>query len=541
MKVNDLGSWRALEQDADRLRDERIETQFELDAARLDYLCLEAAGIYLDLSKHLVDRPVVAKLLNLARERKLGRAIDAIFAGEPVNLTEDRPALHTLLRASDSDTTDPAQARRASQIANVRRKMNDFAARINDGDLTGHDGATIRDVVNIGIGGSYLGPQLVCDALRYDRNPDINVHFVSNVDGGDLDGVLASLAPESTYFVVASKSFTTAETLLNARSASAWIQKRFNDPNATRAHFAAVTAAPDRAVEFGVDPDNVFPMWDWVGGRYSLWSAIGLPIAAGIGADGFGRLLAGARSMDEHFRTVAPERNLPVMLALIGIWNNNFLGCGTLAVAPYDDRLQRLPEYLQQLEMESNGKRITLDNEEAEYATAPVLWGGVGTNAQHAFFQQLHQGNRRTATDFILFLTHQRAPRAHHDMLIANCIGQAEGLMRGRLRARLTDIESPNAAVDLPAHRETPGNRPSTMIVAETLTPETLGALLALYEHKTFVQGVIWDIDSFDQWGVELGKNLANSILTELREASPASHDASTSALLERYRSVRKR
>ena len=540
MRVNHLESWRALERDAKRLCRKRIEAQFELDPKRLDYLCLDAAGIYVDLSKHLVDRQVIANLLNLAQERKLGRAIEAIFTGELVNLTENRPALHTLLRASDIDPTDPVQTRRASQVAGVRREMNDFSARITNGDLTGHGGSTIRDVVNIGIGGSYLGPQLVCDALRYDHT-GVGIHFVSNVDGGDLDRVLTSLDAASTYFIVASKSFATAETLLNASSARTWIQERFNDPSATRAHFAAVTAMPDRAVEFGIDRDNIFPMWDWVGGRYSLWSAIGLPITVAIGADGFGRLLRGAESMDQHFRTAALERNLPVMLALIGIWNNNFLGYETLAIAPYDDRLQKLPEYLQQLEMESNGKRITLDNEVAEYVTAPVLWGGVGTNAQHAFFQQLHQGNRLTATDFILVLSHQRATRDHHDMLVANCVAQAEGLMRGRLRTHLTDIENPNPTVNLPAHRETPGNRPNTMIVTDALTPESLGALLTLYEHKTYVQGVMWDIDSFDQWGVELGKSLAVSILTELGEASTGPHDASTSALLARYREVRNR
>lgn len=539
MRVSDSASWQALEREAIRLHDERTEDLFESDPQRLDYLTLEAAGLYLDLSKHLLDRPAVDALLHLARERNLAHAITGLFGGNVVNVTENRPALHTLLRATPATQTDPTEARRFAQITEARHKMDAFCERVTAGKLLGHGGETIRDVVNIGIGGSHLGPQLVCDALRYEGVPGVRVHFVSNVDGGDLERVLAPLDPESTYFLIASKSFTTVETLLNARSASAWIQKRFDTPGATFSHFAAITSMPERARAFGIDNDNIFPMWDWVGGRYSLWSAIGLPIAVAIGADGFKRLLAGAQAMDEHFRTTPFKRNLPVMQALVGIWNSNFLDCETLAIIPYDDRLRRLPEYLQQLEMESNGKRVTLANELARHATAPVLWGGVGTNVQHAFFQLLHQGNRRTAMDFICVLSHPRAAREHHDMLVANCIAQAEGLMRGRRHAGLTTSESPGADVDLPLHRESPGNRPNTMLAMEALTPETLGALLALYEHKTYVQGVIWDINSFDQWGVELGKELADTILGEIQGSHSAVHDPSTRALLERYRKLR--
>lgn len=540
MRVNELRVWRALERDSVRLRESRIEELLDEDPHRLATLAIEASCIYVDLSKNLIDGPALNNLLNLASERSLPRAIEALFNGEIVNATENRPALHTLLRAELTDSTDPAQTSRMEQIAAVRRQLGDFTERLSTGAIAGHDGAAIRDVVNIGIGGSHLGPCLVCDALRYDRQNLINVHFVSNVDGGALGRVLESLDPASTYFIIASKSFTTAETLLNAQSAKLWIQKRFGDDDATLSHFSAVTARPDRAEEFGIDPENIFPMWDWVGGRYSLWSAIGLPICIAIGVDGFDRLLAGARSMDQHFRTAELSQNLPVMLGLIGIWNNNFLDCDTRAVVPYDDRLEQLPAYLQQLEMESNGKRVTLTNDTTSYATAPVVWGGVGTNAQHAFFQQLHQGTQSTPVDFIIALTHQRATNDHHDMLVANCFAQAQGLMQGRNRDVVGDIENPDSGLDLATHRESPGNRPSTMIALDALTPESLGALLALYEHKTYVEGTIWGINPFDQWGVELGKTLASAILTDFIGVTDTAHDQSTQALITRFSRLRK-
>ena len=539
MGVTELPSWQALQGEAARLSEAGIENLFVLEADRLDYLCLDAAGLYLDLSKNNLDKSTWDKLLTLAKDRRLPRAIDDIFTGKIVNPTENRPALHTLLRGTNLQSIDPVESERIIQINQVRERMDAFTDRVANGDLVGYSGAVIRDVVTIGIGGSHLGPQLVCDALRYEANTGVNVHFVSNCDGGDLDRVLAPLNPESTYFIVASKSFTTAETLLNAKSANAWILERFGNREATGSHFAAITAMPDLAVAFGIDADNIYPMWDWVGGRYSLWSAIGLPVAIKLGADGFRRLLTGANAMDEHFRTAPLAKNIPVMLALVGIWNNNFIGCGTHAVIPYDDRLRSLPEYLQQLEMESNGKRITLENDVVNYATAPVLWGGVGTNVQHAFFQQMHQGTGKTSIDFIVSLSHPTPNREHHDMLVANCLAQAEGLMKGRPRAMLHDAGETNTHIDLPSHRETPGNRPNTMIVTDTLTPETLGALLALFEHKTYTQGVIWGINSFDQWGVELGKILADAILSELDGAPAGPHDPSTNALLARFRKIR--
>jgi len=539
MSVSQLQSWQALKATAAKLHDTRIERMFELEPNRLDYLCLESAGIFVDMSKTLLDRSALDGLLWLAKERHVSREIAAMFNGDVVNRTENRAALHTLLRAPRSPSNDHDSAERFNQVIATRRQMEIFSDRMANSEIVGFSGSPIRDVVNIGIGGSHLGPQLVCEALRHDRHTGPNVHFVSNADGGNLDNVLAPLDPETTYFVVASKSFNTAETLLNAKSAKSWIAKRFSDAQATRSHFAAVTSKPERAVAFGVEHDNIFPMWDWVGGRYSLWSAIGLPISIAIGSAGFRRLLAGAHAMDQHFRTAELTNNIPVLLALVGIWNNNFLGCNTHAVIPYDDRLQRLPEYLQQLEMESNGKQTTLKNNIADYSTVPVLWGGVGTNAQHAFFQQMHQGTRNTSTDFILALTHQRSSAEHHDMLVANCLAQAASLMCGRSRSVLDDIENPTADIDLPSHRETPGNRPSTMIVVDSLTPESLGSLLALFEHKTYVQGVIWDINPFDQWGVELGKHLADSIIGELHGENAGSHDPSTKALIARYSKMR--
>lgn len=536
MQVNQLESWTALRRDAGRLSKVRTETLFELEPARLSFLALEAAGVYADFSKNRIDKSALGNLLALAEQQNLTPAIRAMFIGESVNTTENRPALHTLLRASSADRDDPIQRERLEQIGAVRSRMLTLAERLRSGDCHGHGGAVIRDVVNIGIGGSHLGPQLVCEALQFEKSPDINVHFVSNVDGVDIDRIISNLNPETTLFVVASKSFTTAETLLNAHTASNWITAHFDDRAAVRAHFVALTAKPDRALAFGIDGEKVFPMWDWVGGRYSLWSAIGLAIAISIGSDGFEQLLAGANAMDGHFRNASLQENIPVMLALIGIWNTNFLDYDTLAVVPYDDRLPRLPEYLQQLEMESNGKRVSSAAEPVTFDTAPILWGGVGTNAQHAFFQHLHQGTRRTAVDFIVALKNGRSPRAHQDMLVANCIAQAEGLMRGRGNAAADGAMASTAEGVLELHRACPGNRPSTMLVVDELNPRTLGALLALYEHKTYVQAVIWGINPFDQWGVEIGKHLADSILEDLRGSGSARHDPSTEAMIARYK-----
>ncbi|HCU90620.1 MAG TPA: glucose-6-phosphate isomerase [Gammaproteobacteria bacterium] len=539
MSVTQLPSWQALNVHARRLRDTRIESLFDRDPDRLKYLCQEAVSIYVDMSKTLVDRASFDSLLQLAEERQLTDAIAAIFDGEVVNPTENQPALHTLLRERESIVSDALTMERFGQVGAIRQEIADFSDRMNTGKIRGFSGSRIKDVVNIGIGGSHLGAQMVCDALRCEHLRDVGVHFVSNVDGSDLERVLTPLEPDTTYFIVTSKSFKTAETLLNAKSASSWITENFKTQDALPSHFAAITSKPERAIAFGIDPKNIFPISNWVGGRYSLWSAVGLAISIAIGNDGFNRLLLGAHEMDQHFRTATFENNIPIMLALIGIWNTNFLGCETHAIVPYDDRLRFLPAYLQQLEMESNGKRITLKNTLTDYHTVPIVWGGVGTNAQHAFFQQMHQGTRKTSTDFILVLAHQRASQEHRDMLVANCLAQAESLMRGQKRDTLNDSENPTEHIDLPAHRETPGNRPNTTIVTDSLTPESLGALLALFEHKTYIQGIIWDINSFDQWGVELGKTLANSIMNELSGTNSGTHDPSTKALLARFKRVR--
>ncbi len=520
---------RLLRARATTLREQRIENLFAADPERMQHLVAEAAGLRLDLSKNLIDPDTLAALLELAGLAAVAAAAAAMCAGAEVNPTEGRAALHTALRrAGASDSPVP----HAATIAAVRERMSALVADVRSGRRSGHTGAAFTDVVNIGIGGSHLGPQLACDALRYATTDGPRAHFLANVDGGEFDRIVGSLNPDTTLFIVASKSFSTVETRLNALSARAWLAARHPAPAAIADHFLAVSANPARAIEFGIAEDNVYPMWDWVGGRYSMWSAIGLPVALSRGMDVFDQLLAGAAAMDEHFLDAPPARNLPLLLALTGIWNSTFLGAESYAVIPYDDRLRYLPDYLQQLEMESNGKRVTLAGEPLDHHSAPVTWGGLGTNAQHAFFQLLHQGTRFIPVDFVVAMRHPAARPQHHDMLVANCIAQAEALMTGR---------PADAADALGAHRATPGNRPSTLLSVDDLTPSTLGALIALYEHKTYVHSVIWDINAFDQWGVELGKQLASTVLEELAgERGPQPHDPSTTALIDRYRSLRR-
>jgi len=517
---------------ARRLRAGRIEALFA-DPDRAAAWTLEAAGLYFDHSKQFLDAPARDALLALAYARELPARIEDLFRGAELNPTEGRAALHTALRNPDDDGARVDGRPVGPEIGATLARMRELVSGVLGGAWRGYGGERITDVVNLGIGGSHLGPQLVTEALRYAHTGAVRVHFVSNVDGGDIDSVLRRLDPATTLFIVASKSFTTPETALNARTAQDWVLARFDgDRRAVASHFLAISAHPQRAVDFGIAADNVLPMWDWVGGRYSLWSAIGLPIALAIGYDGFAALLAGARAMDLHFRHTPLDRNAPVMLALCGLWNTDFLDAGTQAIVPYDERLSLLPDYLQQLEMESNGKRVTLDATPVPLGTSPVVWGGVGTNVQHAFFQMLHQGTRLVPVDFILALRHPHSAPVHHDMLVANCFAQAEALMVGRSREALIA-----AGVDatLAIHREQPGNQPSNMLLMDELTPLTLGALLALYEHKTFVQGVLWQIDSFDQWGVELGKQLAATLLDELARGQPGAHDGSTQRLMARY------
>ena len=523
--------WTELEDQARRLSARRLLELFDAEPDRAQRMRVTAAGLTLDFSKQRLDATTLAQLLRLAEGAGLAEAITAMFAGEIINHTEGRAVLHTALRAGASGQARVDGQAVAVEIENVLARMATLVADVREGHWTGHSGARITDIVNIGIGGSHLGPQLACDALRHRNDGALRVHFLANVDGGEFERVVRPLDPASTLFLITSKSFTTVETRLNATSARRWLAARFPAPEAIARHFVAVSAAPGKAVEFGMAAENVYPLWDWVGGRYSLWSAVGLPIAFAIGMSGFREFLDGARDLDRHFVETPFAANLPVLLALTGLWNNNFLGAETGAVVPYDDRLRYLPDYLQQLEMESNGKRVDNQGTALGHASAPVTWGGLGTNAQHAFFQLLHQGTRHIPVDFILALSHPAGLREHHDMLVANCLAQAEGLMRGR--ATGDDL--------LGRHRAIPGDRPSSLITMEALTPATLGALIALYEHKTYVQSVIWNINAFDQWGVELGKVLAGSLLDEITAGrADGEHDASTAAALADYLAVRK-
>ena len=537
MPVDKLAAWQELTRQAEEIKEVRIDELFDAEPERLNYLSGEVDGLYGDLSKSLVSKQIFTLLIELAEQCHLSEAIAALFRGDTVNRTENRPALHTLLREPVATGETAHSDSKRNDIATMRKQLNDFCSRLNRNEQTGHSGERIRDVVNIGIGGSNLGPELVCDALRNEVSSGINVHFVANV-GGDIHHVLTDLDPASTFFIVASKSFNTQETLLNARTARDWIFGAFSNTAASKAHFAAVTANEDAALSFGIEKHHIFPMWEWVGGRYSLWSAIGLPIAIAFGVSAFERLLAGAHAMDTHFRDANLEQNLPVIHALVGLWHTNFCRYESQCVVPYDDRLRLLPAYLQQLEMESNGKRISFDNEIVNYDTSPTIWGGVGSNSQHAFFQQLHQGTRVTPIEFIIALTHPQSSEEHHSTLIANCFAQSEALMLGSRVDVRQDEQTAEHGINLAAHRASPGNRPSSTIVMDALTPESLGALLALYEHQTFVQGVIWDINSFDQWGVELGKSLAGNILDEIRSGARKRHDPSTAELLRRFKNA---
>jgi glucose-6-phosphate isomerase len=431
-------------------------------------------------------------------------------------------------------------------VDEVLGRMRRFAEAVRSGRWLGHTGRPISDVVSIGIGGSSLGPKMVCGALAAYQSAGLRVHFVSNVDGAQLVQTLQGLDAETTLFVVASKTFTTQETIRNAQSARAWCLEALHDEAAIARHFVAVSTNREAVTAFGIDPQNMFEFWEWVGGRYSLWSAIGLPIALAVGMDRFAELLEGAHAMDEHFLAAPPGANMPVILALLGVWYGNFGGAETQAVIPYDQSLEHLPAYLQQLEMESNGKRVTRDGVPVDYQTGAVVWGEPGTDAQHSFFQLIHQGTRLIPTDFILPLRSHHPLAGHHEKLVANCLAQAQALMRGRTadeaRAELEDASLPAETVEcLVPHRVFPGNRPSNLLLVERLTPTVLGALIALYEHKVFVQGVVWGIDSFDQWGVELGKQLAGQILAGFDDPSAAADaDSSTAALIERYRRTTK-
>jgi glucose-6-phosphate isomerase len=535
--------WLALAEHA-RAFNLNLRQAFAADPERGQRLTLSLDDLWFDYSKNLVTDETLELLLDLARSAGVEAWRDRMFAGEAINLTEDRAVLHVALR---NRSLRPIMVNGQDVMPDVRRvlqQMRAFCDALHDGQWGGSRGQLITDIVNLGIGGSDLGPVMVTEALRPYWRPGIRAHFVSNVDGTHLSQTLEGLEPASTLFIVASKTFTTQETLTNARSARDWLVRSLG-VDAVPRHFVAVSTNRAAVVDYGIDASNMFPFWDWVGGRFSLWSAIGLSIAATIGMDHFEVLLTGAHEVDEHFRTESLATNIPVIMALLGIWYRNFLGYSAHAVLPYDQALHRFPAYLQQGDMESNGKRVDRDGRTiADYATGPVVWGEPGTNGQHAFFQLLHQGADVVPADFLAAIHSQYELGNHHEILLANCLAQSEALMRGKTlaeaRRELAAAGLTKEVLEgLAPHKVFPGNRPSNTILFDRLTPRTLGRLIALYEHRIFVQGVIWNINSFDQWGVELGKQLAGRILDELTGTDSDYHDGSTMSLLHRIKDRR--
>jgi glucose-6-phosphate isomerase len=521
----------------------KLRDLFAQEPDRFDRFSMEAAGLLLDYSKNRIDATTMRLLTRLARDCGVEQRRDAMFAGEKINTTEQRAVLHTALRAPKGIRLMVDGQNVMQEVHAVLERMQAFSERVRSGQWCGRSGKPITDIVNIGIGGSDLGPEMVCLALRPFVHPRLTMHFVSNVDAHDLEAVLSKVQPDTTLFIIASKTFTTRETMMNAQSAREWFLQHGKESD-LRKHFVAVSTNTAAVGAFGIDTENMFPFWDWVGGRYSIWSAIGLPVALAIGFERFSEFLAGAHAMDQHFRTAPLERNMPVILAMLGIWYRNFFDTASLSIAPYHQDLSRFPAYLQQLEMESNGKRVTSDGAEVDVVTCPVVWGDVGTNGQHAYFQLLHLGTDLTPVDFIAALLPSHPMAGHHTVLLANCFAQSEAFMRGksadevRNEMRAQHIDENTIEALLP-HRSFPGNRPSNTILMDALTPGTLGALIALYEHKVFVQGTVWGINSFDQWGVELGKVLAKNIEHELTgKPQPDAHDSSTNALIERARAA---
>ncbi len=519
-------TWRALAAHYDTLRDVHLRELFAQDRGRASRLTVEADGLLVDFSKNRITEQTLTLLIALARERRLSSRIDAMFRGEAINVTENRPVLHTALRLPRDRSLIVQGTDVAAEVHRVLERAYRFAHDVRRGNWLGYSDRPVRTVVNLGIGGSDLGPAMAYDALAAYRDAGLECHFVSNIDGADIAGLLPRVDPETTLFVVASKTFTTLETLTNARTARAWLVERAGSERAVPRHFVALSTNGAEVAQFGIDPTNMFDLWDWVGGRYSLDSAIGLSLMIAIGPDHFEAMLAGFHAMDEHFRTAPFERNLPVLLGLIGIWYGNFFGTQTHAVLPYAQELHRFPAYLQQLDMESNGKSVTADGSAVTYATGPVVWGTSGTNGQHAYFQLLHQGTRLIPADFIGFARSNFPLGDHHDLLTANLFAQTEALAFGH--------DGPEGE----PFRLFEGNRPSSTLLAGQLTPFVLGQLVALYEHKVFTQGWIWGLNSFDQWGVELGKVLAGRIAAELQTDSepPSSHDSSTNELINWYR-----
>jgi glucose-6-phosphate isomerase len=541
-------AWKALLDHKRAIEGTHMRELFAKDSQRFTKMSREACGIFVDFSKHRANDDTLRLLLALAKQAEVETWRDRMFAGDKINGTEGRAVLHTALRNRSGRAIQVDGRDVMPEINRVLAKMRDFTERVRGGAWKGHTGKTITDIINIGIGGSDLGPVMVTEALRAYGKPDLRAHFVSNVDGTHIAEALRGVDPERTLFVVASKTFTTQETLTNARTARAWLLEKLGaSQDAVAKHFVALSTNAKEVAAFGIDTANMFEFWDWVGGRYSLWSAIGLSIACAIGMDRFEELLAGGHEMDEHFRTAPLDRNMPVLLGMLGVWYSNFWGAETHAILPYDQYLHRFAAYFQQGDMESNGKGVDRHgNRITDYSTGPIIWGEPGTNGQHAFYQLIHQGTRLIPCDFIAPIETHNPIGKHHEMLLANFFAQTEALMKGKTpdeaRAELEAQKLPAERISqLVPHKTFTGNRPTTSIVVQKMTPKTLGSLIAMYEHKIFVQGIVWDIYSFDQWGVELGKQLASKILPELEASGDVTtHDSSTNGLINLYKRRRK-
>ena len=537
MSLTELPAWLALRAHSEQLRDVHLRSLFATDPGRGERLTAEAAGLFLDYSKNRVTDETIRLLIALATACGVRERIDAMFSGEKINTTEGRAVLHVALRAPRGASIVVDGRNVVPDVHQVLDRMAAFANQVRDGVWRGHTGQRIRAIVNIGIGGSDLGPVMAFHALKHYSARDMTFRFVSNIDGTDFVEATRDLSPAETLFIVSSKTFTTLETMTNARTARQWTIDALGDERAIGRHFVAVSTNAEQVGAFGIDTANMFGFWDWVGGRYSMDSAIGLSTMIAIGPQNFEALLAGFHAMDEHFRTAPFDRNLPVLMGLLTVWYANFFGASTVAVLPYDQYLDRLPAYLQQLTMESNGKHVRQDGERVNYETGPIYWGEPGTNGQHSFYQLIHQGTRLIPCDFIGFCRSLNPVGNHHDLLMANVFAQTQALAFGKTA---DEVRAEGTEERLVAHRTFDGNRPTNTILAERLTPETLGALIALYEHSVFTQGTIWGVDSFDQWGVELGKVLATRIAPQLTATEPPhEHDGSTNALITRYRRLK--
>ncbi|QVL29877.1 glucose-6-phosphate isomerase [Telmatocola sphagniphila] len=536
--LTSLPAWRALESHFAKVQKVHLRDLFAQDAQRGTRLVLDCLGIYFDYSKNRITDETLKLLFQLARESHLRERIDGMFAGEKINITENRAVLHIALRTPRGKSIIVDGEDVVPQVHAVLDKMSVFAEKIRGGSWLGHTGKAIRNIVNVGIGGSDLGPVMAYEALRHFSQRNLIFRFVSNIDGTDFVEATRDLEPEETLFIISSKTFTTQETMTNAHTAREWALRKLKDPVAIAKHFVAVSTNAEKVSAFGIDTANMFGFWDWVGGRYSMDSAIGLSTMIAIGPDSFRDMLAGFHEMDEHFRTTPFEQNMPVLMGLLGVWYNCFFRAQTVAVLPYEQYLKRFPAYLQQLTMESNGKSITLSGKPVDYETGPIYWGEPGTNGQHSFYQLIHQGTKLIPCDIIAFAQALNPLGRHRDMLLANTLAQAEALAFGKTSEQVKAEGTPEWLVP---HRTFEGNRPTNVLLLERLTPNSLGKLIALYEHIVFTQGVIWQIDSFDQWGVELGKVLAQKILAELENKSEPMHDSSTNSLIARYQKLKEK